>query len=78
MKAIVTSSPKANLIFTLAVLIVIGLLTLAAMSIARADTWQKKANMPAAIWSPTATVVDGNIYIIGEDIVIAMSKILLR
>ena len=49
----------------LAGLILMGLLSLASMSLAAADTWTTKADMPTARWAHSTSVVNGKIYAIG-------------
>jgi len=59
---------KRNFIWILAVLMLIGLLGLASISLAVEDTWTTKGDMPTARFSLSTSVVDGKIYAIGGDL----------
>jgi hypothetical protein len=59
---------KRNFIWILAVLMLIGLLGLASISLAVEDTWTTKADMPTARFCLSTSVVDGKIYAIGGDL----------
>ena len=54
-----------NITWILTGLTLIGLLGLAAMSLAAEGAWTKKADMPAPRWGLSASVVNGKIYTIG-------------
>jgi hypothetical protein len=56
---------KRNYISILAVLMLIGLLVLAEMSLAAEGAWMQKADMPTARWSLSTSAVDGKIYAFG-------------
>jgi len=58
---------KATRNFTLVatVVMVFGFLSMSSFVLAAGDTWAKKADIPSQRWSPTATAVDGKIYVIG-------------
>jgi N-acetylneuraminic acid mutarotase len=59
---------KRDFIWILAVLMLIGLLGLASISLAAEDTWTTKGDMPTARFSLSTSMVNGKIYAIGGDL----------